>query len=80
MEGDHAMTDKEALIELASGVAFGFAVIGVLVLFSAFFGSGESKSKEKYEVVDHYGTCAVVRYRPENRAQDVYFLDCREVR
>lgn len=69
-------TDKEAFNEFARGAAFTGAVIGALVLFVAIFGAPGSKPEEKYKVVDHYGTCAIVRYRLESRAQDVYFLDC----
>lgn len=69
-------TDKEAFNEFARGAAFCIAVVAGLGLFVAILGTPDSKPEDKYKVVDHYGTCAVVRYRPENRTQDVYFLDC----
>lgn len=72
--------DREFLREFSRGFAFCIAVVGGLIMFVGIFGTFEDKPEEKFKVVDHYGTCAVVQYRPENRAQDVYFLDCREVR
>lgn len=71
-----AMTDKEAFNEFARGAAFAGAVVGGLLMFVAIFGTVDPEPVEKFKVVGHYGTCAVVRYRPENRAEDVYFLDC----
>ena len=32
---------------------------------------------KKFEVVDTYKGCDVVRYTPDNSAQYDYFLDCR---
>lgn len=77
------MTDKEFLKEFAGGVAIGIGVAGVFVmcvaLTGALIGNPESKPEEKYKVVDHYGTCAVVRYTDKSNNWH-YFLDCREVR
>ena len=77
------MTDKEFLKEFAGGLAIGIGVAGVFVmcvaLTGALTGKPESKLEEKYKVVDHYGTCAVVRYTDDSQRWH-YFLDCREVR
>ena len=69
-------TNKEALIEFVRGASLTIVIVGGFFLTGLIIMRPEGKTPEKFEVVDHYGTCAVVRYRPENRAQDVYFLDC----
>lgn len=69
-------SNKEAAIEFVRGAAFTLLVTGVVVGFFVAIGKPESNPEDKYKVVDHYGTCAVVRYRPEGKAQDIYFLDC----
>lgn len=72
--------DKEFLKEFAGGLAIGIGVAGVFVmcvaLTGALIGKPESKLEDRFKVVDTYSNCAIVRYRPENRAQDVFFLDC----
>lgn len=75
------MTDKEFLKEFAGGVAIGIGVAGVFVMCVALTGAltGKPEPIEKFKVVDHYGTCAVVRYTDDSNRWH-YFLDCREVR
>ena len=68
--------DKEFLKEFSRGVAFCIAVVGGVIMFVAIFGTVDKGPAEKYKVVDHYGTCAVVQYTPPQRAESVYFLDC----
>jgi hypothetical protein len=71
--------DKEFLKEFSRGVAFCIAVVGGVIMFVAIFGTVDKGPVEKYKVVDHYGTCAVVRYTDDSQRWH-YFLDCREVR
>ena len=70
------MTDKEALIEFLKGAGFVLLVLGTFAFTVGTIGLQSEKPSEKFAVIDHYGTCAVIRYRPEGKAQDVYFLDC----
>jgi len=74
-------SDKEFLKEITQGTAFGVLVLGVFVMLIWSLNAlvPETKSEEKYVVVDHYGTCAVVRYTDDSNRWH-YFLDCREVR
>jgi hypothetical protein len=75
------MTDKEAFREFAKGASFVITVMAVMALVLGLASTwGDTEPTEKYKVVDHYGTCAVVKYTPPQRAESVYFLDCREVR
>lgn len=63
---------RSVLISLA-----GFGTI--LLILSFIIPSKDQRSEEKFKVVDHYGTCAVVRYTDRSNSWH-YFLDCREVR
>lgn len=69
-------SNKEAAIEFVRGAAFTVLVMGGFVGVLLLVGTPEKGPVEKFKVLDSYGTCAIVRYRPENRAEDVYFLDC----
>ena len=73
-------SDRVAAIEFARGAGFVILVMGLFLVFLLTLGEFKPKPAEKFEVVDHYGTCAVVKYTPPKRAESVYFLDCREVR
>lgn len=74
------MTDREALNQFLRGVTFTIGVIGVTILFIAFISTPESpqngvEESPRFEVVDQYKNCDVVRYTdPSNRYR--YFLDC----
>jgi hypothetical protein len=72
-------TNKEAFLEFIRGVGLTFVVLGVFFAFILTLGDREENPPEKYKVVDHYGTCAVVRYTDDSNRWH-YFLDCREVR
>ena len=72
-------TNREAFREFARGVTFCIAVLAALGLLVGILGTPERGPAEKFEVVDHYGTCAVVRYT-DATSRWHYFLDCREVR
>ena len=70
------MTDHEAFVEFRNGAVFVLAVLALGALFVAIFLPGEEQSKAKFEVVDKYKNCDVVRYTdPSNRWN--YFLHCR---
>lgn len=70
------MTDREALIEFLKGAGSVLAVLGTFAFIVGTIGLSADKSTEKFKVVDSYGTCAIVRYAPEGKADYVYFLDC----
>lgn len=71
------MTDREALAEFTKGATFVLTVMAVTALIIALASHwGDANSPEKFEVVDHYGTCAVVRYYAKDRGESVFFLDC----
>jgi hypothetical protein len=72
-------TDREAFLEFTKGAIFVLTVFAVFGLILAIFSDSEEEPREKYKVVDHYGTCAVVRYTDDSNSWH-YFLDCREVR
>lgn len=73
------MTDREAFIQFVLAVGFSLAVMVTFAFISTLITNPGSKPEEKYKVVDHYGTCAVVRYTDDSQRWH-YFLDCREVR
>jgi hypothetical protein len=74
-------TDKQALTEIVSGIAFSSFILGVFVLFiyglNGIFRGPEVKPEDRFRIVDQYGPCEVVRYAPKNGAEFVYFLDCK---
>ncbi len=70
------LTDKEAFNEFAKGATFVIVVMGVFVLFLGLIGTREAKPEKKFEVVDKYGDCNVVRYTDDTQRWH-YFLDCR---
>lgn len=75
------MTDKEAFNEFTKGATFVITVMAVMALvigLASTWGDIDDPP-EKFKVVDHYGTCAVVRYTDRSNNWH-YFLDCREVR
>jgi hypothetical protein len=73
-------SDKEFAFEFLRGAGFVLLVMGTFFAFVLMLGGPAEKNPEKFEVIDHYGTCAVVKYNPPKRAESVFFLDCREVR
>jgi hypothetical protein len=72
-------TNREAFQEFTKGATFVLTVFAVFGLVLAMFSNWKEEPQEKYKVVDHYGTCAVVRYTDDSNRWH-YFLDCREVR
>jgi hypothetical protein len=71
------LTDKEAFNEFAKGATFVIVVMGVFVLFLGLIGNHEAKPEKKFEVVDKYEECSVVRYTDRSNTWH-YFLDCRK--
>ena len=69
------MNDKEAFIEFRNGAVFVLAVFSVLALFAAIFLPSERQSESRFEVVDRYKQCDVVRYTDSSTRWN-YFLDC----
>ena len=74
-------TDKKALKEFARGATFVIVIMGVVAMVIGIFGlfDTERTPEQKFEVVDSYQGCAVVRYTDETQRWH-YFLDCREGR
>lgn len=69
-------TNKEALREFLRGVTLTIAMTVGIGLVIVSFSKVEKEPEDRFKVVDTYSNCAIVRYRPENRAEDVFFLDC----
>jgi hypothetical protein len=69
--------DKEAAVEFVRGASLVLltlgAFIGLLILVNG--GGGENKEATKFEVVDHYKNCDVVRYTDPTQRWE-YFLHC----
>jgi len=72
------MTDKEALREFARGATFVIVIMGVIVMGIGILGTfdKEMTPEQKFQVVDSYKGCDVVRYTDETQRWH-YFLDCR---
>jgi hypothetical protein len=58
---------------------------GVLIFLAAvmngavsWMGEQPSTPDQKFEIVDTYRGCSVVRYSPTNAARYTYFLDCKK--
>lgn len=69
------MTDQEAFNEFAKGVTLTIGVMSVCILLLVLITSADPEPKEKFEVVDKYGDCNVVRYTDATQRWH-YFLDC----
>lgn len=69
--------DKIALKEFLIGSAIAIGI--TVVLTSLFFALNSSPPQDqRFEVVDEYKGCDVIRYSPSNTANYKYFLDCRK--
>lgn len=69
------MTDREAFNEFARGVALGIGIVAVLGLIIAIVGTEDISPEKKFQVVDRYKQCDVVRYTDDTQRWH-YFLDC----
>lgn len=74
---------KEALLDFISSpkFVFGFVVfvsLGGLVLngVANWLEAQPTPKEQRFEVVDEYKKCDVVRYTPDGSARYAYFLDC----
>ena len=71
------MNNKEAFIEFAQGFATGLGIVGVFILFTVIITPNDPTPEKKFEVVDTYKGCDVVRYTDSSTRWN-YFLDCQE--
>lgn len=60
-------------------IIVGIAALSFLINGAAnWLESQPSPPDQKFEVVDNYKECDVVRYTPDNSARYSYFLDCKK--
>ena len=65
------------MIRNAIIIVVGIATLSFLINGAAnWLESQPSPPDQKFEVVDTYSGCEVVRYTPDNSARYSYFLDC----
>ena len=58
-------------------IIVGIAALSFLINGAAnWLESQPTEPEQKFEVVDTYKGCEVVRYTPDNSARYIYFLDC----
>ena len=50
----------------------------IFLLFYTMKPNQPTPPDQKFEVVDTYRGCSVVRYSPTNAARYTYFLDCKK--
>ena len=66
---------------MTKGIIIFFVGLSVLVLIlngsANWVESKPSPPERKFEVVDTYNGCNVVRYTPDYSARYAYFLDCK---
>jgi hypothetical protein len=60
------------------GVVIGMGLLSLLVLINPGEDVKPVEPDQKFEVVDNYKGCEVVRYTPDNSARYTYFLDCKD--
>ncbi len=75
-------SNNEALTEFLRGAAFCALFTSLFVVLISGLNTtnkraSETKPEERFQVVDQYGPCEVVRYAPKNGANYAYFLDCK---
>lgn len=74
------MTDREAFWEFARGFAVGLGIVGVFMLFVITLGLQDSPpnkdSSSRFQIVDKYRGCDIVRWEQKGLAEYKYFLDC----
>ena len=71
------MTDKEAFNAFARGFTVGLGIFGVAVLFIAMITPSNIESEKRFEIVDKYKDCDVVRYTDRSNGWN-YFLHCND--
>jgi hypothetical protein len=77
--------DKEFLKDFLSGVMLGVGTLGVVGLLAIILNGAANwldaqptPSNQRFEVVDEYKGCDVVRYNPDGSARYSYMLYCGE--
>ena len=73
-------TDKEAFYEFARGAAVGLGIVGLFVLLIYIQNPEPSPQKgvttTRFQIVDEYKGCDVVRWEQKGLAEYKYFLHC----
>jgi len=68
-------SNRAAAIELIRGASFILLTMGAFAAFLVFLGNGSDQAQTKFEVVDKYDGCDVVRYTDRSNSWH-YFLKC----
>ena len=58
------------------GVIVGMGFLSLFMVINPGEDVKPSPPEQKFEVVDTYNGCEVVRYTPDNSTRYTYFLDC----
>jgi hypothetical protein len=72
-------TDKEAFVEFARGGLAALIIPGVIFIIVLITGSPQSPPKgdpSRFQIVDKYKGCDVIRWEQKGLAEYKYFLDC----
>jgi hypothetical protein len=72
-------TNKEAAYELARGFTLCLGIVVTALSLVVIFSPNEKQSGAKFEVVDRYKQCDVVRYTDRSNGWN-FFLDCSKGR
>lgn len=70
------MLKRDYILGALTGFAFG--CIMIVVNFLNISSPNKGVEPPRFGVIDEYKGCDVVRYEPKNRADYVFFLDCRK--
>jgi hypothetical protein len=70
-------SNREAAIEFVRGAGFVILTLGAFMVLLVFLGNGSNKAQTKFEVVDTYKGCDVVRYTDRSNSWH-YLLDCHD--
>ena len=60
------------------GVIVGMGFLSLFMVINPGEDVKPTEPERKFEVVDNYKECDVVRYTPDNSARYSYFLDCKK--
>jgi len=60
------------------GVIVGMGFLSLFMVINPGEDVKPTEPEQKFEVVDNYKECDVVRYTPDNSARYSYFLDCKK--
>ena len=69
--------DREFLKEFLESAGIIVFIVGVFILGLILIGQPQNPPEQKFEVVDTYNGCDVVKYTPDYSARYSYFLDCK---